>query len=151
MTSNRGWVYAVLGTAIAVGLLAHALHGQHAVAAVAIDDIAQLLAGLAASISCWRNGFVTRGHERTWRWLLGAGFTSWTLGQLIWSWYQLFGNVALPSPSLADVGYLGLTVFALPALLVLARRHPVAGQRWMQKPVSRAVPSTSEGKRVALP
>src|SRR5581483_446171 len=101
MTSNRGWVYAVVGTALAVDLLAHALHTPHPVAASAIDDAAQLLAGLAATISCWRNGSRVQGRERSWRWLFGAGFASWTCGQLIWSWYQVFGGVALPSPSWA--------------------------------------------------
>jgi diguanylate cyclase (GGDEF)-like protein len=137
MTSNRGWVYAVAGGAIAVGVLAHILYGAHPVAASAIDDGAQLLAGLAATFSCWRNGFLARGRERSWRWLMGAGFTSWSCGQLIWSWYQVFGGVAMPSPSWADVGYLGLPVFALAALLVLAVRRP--GGEGSHKPYSRAV------------
>src|SRR5262249_18270271 len=41
--------------------------------------------------------------------------------QAIWSWYQIFGENPLPSPSVADVGYFLLPVFAVPALLVLAK------------------------------
>jgi diguanylate cyclase (GGDEF)-like protein len=128
----------VVGAAIAIGLLAHALHTGYPVAASALDDGAQLLAGLAATISCWRNGFLVHGRERSWRWLFGLGFASWTCGQVIWSWYQVFGGVAIPSPSWADVGYLGLPVFALVALLVLATRRP-GGERSHHKPLSRAV------------
>lgn len=131
-------MYAVVGAAIAVGLLAHALHADYPIAASAIDDGAQLLAGAAATFSCWRNGFLSRGRERSWRWLFGMGFASWTCGQLIWSWYQVFGGVAIPSPSWADVGYLGLPVFALVGLLVLATRRP-GGQRSVHKPLSRSV------------
>jgi diguanylate cyclase (GGDEF)-like protein len=138
MTSNRAWVFGVVGAAATVGLLAHVLHGSHPVAASAIDDGAQLLAGVAASISCWRNGSLAQGRERTWRWLMGAGFTSWSIGQLIWSYYQVFAGVGLPSPSLADVGYLGLPIFALIALLVLAKSG--ADRRTaVHKPLSRTV------------
>ena len=51
---------------------------------------------------------------------MAYGMAGWSLGQLVWSYYQIFGGDSLPSPSLADVGYLTLPVFALPALLSLA-------------------------------
>ena len=48
---------------------------------------------------------------------MAVGMAGWTVGQAFWSWYQVFSDTPLPSPSLADVGYLTMPVFALPALL----------------------------------
>ena len=86
-----------------------------------IDDAMQLSAGVAA-VAC---GFLVarrvRGHQRWWRALIALGMTAWSLGQCVWSWYQLIDGRGLPSPSLADVGYLSFPVFALAALFTLAR------------------------------
>ena len=61
----------------------------------------------------------------------------WTVGQACWSWYQVVEDTPLPSPSVADLGYLTMPVLAVPALLTLAveppRHHPVragAGPPW---------------------
>jgi diguanylate cyclase (GGDEF)-like protein len=85
-----------------------------------VDNALQLSMGFTAA-GC---GFVMarryRGPQRWWRLLIAFGMAGWSGGQLVWSWYQLIENRGLPSPSLADVGYLLLPVFALPALLVLA-------------------------------
>ncbi|OLB76689.1 MAG: hypothetical protein AUI14_17960 [Actinobacteria bacterium 13_2_20CM_2_71_6] len=85
------------------------------------DDCAQLTAGLAAAIACLSTGRYRRGAERTWRVLVGIGMGGWSVGQAIWSWYQIFADTPLPSPSPADVGYFTLPVFAFAALLVLAK------------------------------
>jgi diguanylate cyclase (GGDEF)-like protein len=87
---------------------------------VIVDDSAQLTAGLTATLCCWWTARRRVGPDRTWRLLMATGMGGWTIGQLIWSWYQVVADVPLPSPSLADVGYLTLPVFALPALLSLA-------------------------------
>ena len=97
-------------------------------AEVVVDNSAQLLGGGAAAVLCARMARRTRGVERTWRWLMAAGMAGWTVGQAFWTWYQVCSDTPLPSPSIADVGYLTMPVFALPALLafdVVARR-PVA-------------------------
>lgn len=84
------------------------------------DNLMQFAMGLMAAVC----GFVVArrhsGSQRWWRLLIAVGMAGWTGGQVIWSWYQLFDDRGLPSPSLADVGYLLLPVFVLPALLVLA-------------------------------
>jgi diguanylate cyclase (GGDEF)-like protein len=89
-----------------------------------VDDAAQLGAAVFASWCCWstwrRN--VRDGRPRSvwlWRLLLFVGITGWACGQALWSWYQLVGNDPLPSPSLADVGYFTLPLFAVPAVLAL--------------------------------
>ena len=71
----------------------------------------------AAAVLCGLTARRTRGVERTWRWLMAAGMAGWTVGQAFWSWYQICSDTPLPSPSVADVGYLTMPVFALPALL----------------------------------
>src|SRR5689334_12769871 len=109
---------AVIVAAIAVGVLADAFSTENPVLAVVIDDGAQLASGVAAAASCWHYGRLERARQRIWRWLLAVGFVGWTLGQAIWTWYQTFGGVGLPSPSWADVGYLTLPLFALVAVLV---------------------------------
>ncbi|UOX89113.1 bifunctional diguanylate cyclase/phosphodiesterase [Amycolatopsis sp. FBCC-B4732] len=96
-----------------------------------IDDAMQLGAGLAAVVC----GIVVarrfRGHQRWWRVLVAIGMAGWSLGQCVWSWYQLIDGRGLPSPSLADVGYLSFPVFALAALFVLARaRVRPDRERW---------------------
>lgn len=122
MTATRTRVLAVVGAAAVIGITAHVLYPRHHLAAVVIDDSAQLAAGLAATLSCWWFGRKAQGRERYWRWLLAAGFAGWTVGMLIWSWYQVFGGDLMPSPSWADAGYLTLPVFALAALLMFTKR-----------------------------
>jgi diguanylate cyclase (GGDEF)-like protein len=81
-----------------------------------IDDAAQLLGALAAVGCCLWTSRQYRGPQRAWRLWLALGMASWSVGQVIWSYGQLISHDPLPSPSLADAGYLGL---ALPALLAL--------------------------------
>ena len=89
-----------------------------------IDDGAQLGGALFASWCCWstwRRDLRVGRPPGAWLWrsLLFIGITGWACGQAIWSWYQLVENRPLPSPSLADVGYFTLPLFAVPAVLVL--------------------------------
>jgi len=51
---------------------------------------------------------------------MAIGMGGWSIGQLIWSWYQLFAKPPLPCPSWADVGYLTLPVFGVLALSAIA-------------------------------
>ena len=99
-------------------------------AAIVVDDSAQLAAGLFAAVACWWTARRHTGSQRRWRLLMAVGMAGWSVGQAIWSWYQIFADTPLPCPSLADVGYLTMPVLALPALLVLGSgvaRHPGAG------------------------
>jgi diguanylate cyclase len=91
-------------------------------ASVAVDDSGQLLGGLLAAgcgLWSWRRA---RPPDRLWRLLLGLGAGGWSIGQAIWSYYQVFEHQELPSPSLADVGFFTLPVLALPALWVFPAR-----------------------------
>ncbi|MEV4316820.1 EAL domain-containing protein [Actinocrispum sp. NPDC049592] len=97
-----------------------------------VDDALQLSTGLSAAVCGWVVARRVTGPQRWWRLLIAVGMFGWSCGQFVWSWHQLVENEGLPSPSLADVGYLSFPVFALPALFVLAkaRHRPEDRQRW---------------------
>ncbi|NUT20834.1 MAG: EAL domain-containing protein [Hamadaea sp.] len=124
MITTRVRVLVVVAAATITGLAAQSLYADHPLAATVIDDGAQLVAGVLAVLSCVWFGWRETGPERVWRWFVGAGFLGWTAGMAVWAWYREFGGIALPSPSLADVGFLTLPVFGLVGLLVLATNLP---------------------------
>ncbi|MDQ2585473.1 GGDEF domain-containing protein [Saccharothrix yanglingensis] len=103
---------AAASAAASVGLV----HGD---AAVAVDDLAQLAAGLFATGCCWWTARRTSGPDRSWRVAAGLGALSWSVGMALWTWFQLVERRAVPSPSAADAGYLGIVPFAFVALLVI--------------------------------
>jgi signal transduction histidine kinase len=92
-----------------------------------VDDAGQFSAALAATLACWITASRHSGAQRWWRLWMGAATCGWTIGQFLWSWYQLFRNVGLPSPSLADAGFLTMPVFALAALIALSADRPAQG------------------------
>ncbi|ATE56082.1 GGDEF domain-containing protein [Actinosynnema pretiosum] len=113
-----GLVAVVLGAAsLAAGTAASGVLGE--TGSTALDDLAQLAAGLFAAASCLVTARRAHGPDRRWRVLLGLGALSWSAGQAAWTWQQLVLARAVPSPTIADAGYLGLVPFALAALLVL--------------------------------
>ncbi len=88
-------------------------------AAVALDDLAQLATGLLATGSCWWSARKAHGPDRAWRVVMGCGMLGWSIGQSLWTWYQLIEERAVPSPSPADAGYLSIVPFAFAALLII--------------------------------
>ena len=86
----------------------------------AIDNSMQLVVGVAAVICGVIGARRHRGRRRLWRLVLAIGMAGWSAGQVMWGWNQLVHHGALASPSWADVGYLSLPVFALPALFIAA-------------------------------
>jgi diguanylate cyclase (GGDEF)-like protein len=97
--------------------------------ALKIDDALQLGAGSTAVLAGVIAARRVDGPQRRWRLLIAAGMAGWTVGQAIWTWYQLVDERELPSPSLADVGYFMFPIFALPALRILARSTDVPRRR----------------------
>ncbi|MFF5229301.1 sensor histidine kinase [Dactylosporangium sp. NPDC000521] len=92
-----------------------------------VDDAGQFSAALAATLACWITARRHHGSQRWWRVWMGAATCCWMIGQSLWSWYRLFNDIVLPSPSLADAGYLMLPVFALLAVSTLAADRPAQG------------------------
>jgi diguanylate cyclase (GGDEF)-like protein len=130
MASNR--IRLPLTVAAVAVLLAVALSSSGVVTrsvSTVIDDAARLAAGLSAAAACLWTAPHRRGVERGWRTLVGAGMAGWSIGQATWSWYRTFADTPPPSPSLADIGYFTLPVFAFAALLVLAKDRTPGGIR----------------------
>jgi PAS domain S-box-containing protein len=82
-------------------------------ATIDLDDIGEAVASALAAVSCgfaaWRN----RGRVRLAWAMFGLSALSWTIGELIWSWYEVFQGQDVPFPSAADAGYLIAIPFAL--------------------------------------
>jgi diguanylate cyclase (GGDEF)-like protein len=118
---------AITTTAAALGVVVTTIGAGQAglfepIVTQSIDDAAQFLSAAAAVAGCLWTARRYTGGQRAWRLWLAAGMAGWGVGQLIWSYNQLFVDRPLPSPSLADAGYLSLFVPALLALISLAGR-----------------------------
>jgi hypothetical protein len=70
-----------------------------------VDDLGELMAPLIAAFACGWAARKTPEARMAWV-FLGASSFSWAIGQAVWCYYDLFRRVAVPFPSLADVGYL---------------------------------------------
>ncbi|MCW2726852.1 MAG: Diguanylate cyclase protein [Frankiales bacterium] len=112
-------IYArVAGTAFLLLLVWLCLPDRSESARHLVSDISFVLAPAVAAWRCLRAA--RRGGEgaRTW-WLLGIGISAWTLGSVAWAVQELALGRLSPFPSVADVGYLALPVFALAGLFAL--------------------------------
>lgn len=94
-----------------------------------LDNLMQLLAGITAVICGCIGARRHTGRQRSWRLAVAGGMAGWSAGQVIWGWNQWVHDGALTSPSWADVGYLSLPVFVLPALFVAAKGAGSSGHR----------------------
>ena len=90
--------------------------------AVLASNLGQCLAPALAALAClWASRRAVRAdHERAWRFLAGSAL-SWSLGQVVWTGYEITGAAA-PFPSLADVGYLLAVPLALVGVLLMSDR-----------------------------
>ena len=85
-----------------------------------VDDCATPLAALIACMLCLRARARHGGRMRLFWTLLGCATAFWTVAEIIWGYYALILDVAVPVPSWADVGYLSAIPLAVAALVV----HP---------------------------
>jgi diguanylate cyclase (GGDEF)-like protein len=85
-----------------------------------IDDIGTAGAAAAAAVGCWWAW--RRGADR-WAWaLLGAACLAWTVGELLWGFYELVLDREVPFPSIADAAYLAAIPLALASVWWFSRR-----------------------------
>ena len=70
----------------------------------------------AGSALLWAASFRTHGRQRLFWSLLAAGLTSWLAGEVTWSVIELGLGREVPTPSLADVFYLGWYAAILTAI-----------------------------------
>jgi PAS domain S-box-containing protein len=72
----------------------------------AVDDLGEAAAALIAAASCLYASMRNTGRVRLAWGLFGASALSWGLGEVIWSYYEVFQGQDVPFPSAADGGYL---------------------------------------------
>ena len=88
-----------------------------------VDDGFTPVAALIACVLCWRARARHHGRMRLFWALLGCAMALWTLAEVIWGYYALVANVAVPVVSWADVGYLSAIPVAVAALVVHPATH----------------------------
>jgi hypothetical protein len=94
----------------------------------AVDDLGELAAALVAVVLCAvasRRAFAARSG-----WvLMGLSGLAWASGEVLWSYYDLVRGNELPTPSVADLGFLAavpLAVVGLHRLFSDPRRQSVS-------------------------
>jgi two-component system, sensor histidine kinase and response regulator len=106
----EGW--APFGAAAAVATLAAVVftlwmanHWISDATTVAVDDIGEAVAAFIAAASCAFAAGRNRGRVRMAWWAFALAALSWGVGELIWTWYEVFQGTD-PFPSAADAGFL---------------------------------------------
>lgn len=82
----------------------------------AVDDEGELLAALVSAAACWGASRQKGAAGTAWR-LLAASSFSWALGEAMWCYLELIRGVAVPFPSLADLGFLSAVPLAIAGLV----------------------------------
>jgi len=94
----------------------------------AVDDFGEAVAGGIGAAACVLAAVHNQGRTRTAWALLGGCAASWTVGEAIWSFIEVFQGHQVPFPSLADAGYLGAVPLAIAAIAVFPGRHRTASR-----------------------
>jgi diguanylate cyclase (GGDEF)-like protein len=95
------------------------------------SDLDQCAVFLLAAVNCALAARSSTGRLRVaWGGFAGACLFS-TMGQAIWSWYELVLHTSAPFPGLSDVGYLGFPLGAVMALAVFPSNVSQADRRRM--------------------
>ena len=83
-----------------------------------VSNVGLIVAPFAAALQCLRRGrrAADPRSRRAWT-LIGAACGSWSIGQMVWTWYETALGMPVPFPSAADIGYLGLVPLAVAGLL----------------------------------
>ena len=75
-------------------------------ATITLDDIGEAVAAMIAAFSCGLAAFQTSGRNRIAWAFFAASAASWGGGEVAWSVYEVGMGVAVPFPSVADIGFL---------------------------------------------
>ncbi len=78
-----------------------------------IDDLGEAAAAAIASGACAWAATRAGGKERLGWTLMSISTGLWAAGELVWSYYEVWQQVTVPYPSLADAGFLGAVPFAI--------------------------------------
>jgi hypothetical protein len=116
---NRIMVIAAVGAGIGFALftiwLAVGIGGLRTT--VAVDDIGEAVASAIAAAACAIAAVRTSNRNRLAWSLLAAGAVSWTVGEIVWSIFEVGIGDAVPFPSPADLGFLLAVPFGIAGLL----------------------------------
>jgi diguanylate cyclase len=82
-------------------------------AVTAIDDIGEAVAAAIASAACAWAVSRSTGKDRLGWSLMAISTGLWSAGEVAWSIYEVFLQVAVPYPGLPDAGFLGAVPFAI--------------------------------------
>ena len=84
---------------------------------IAVDDIGEAVASGIAAVSLAVAARRSSGRQRAAWALLAASAVSWTVGEAIWSGFEVFEGVSVPFPSAADAGFLLAIPLAMAGVL----------------------------------
>jgi hypothetical protein len=107
-------VLALAATVIFLVWILVGIDGAHATRQV--DDIGQWVAAWCATVACGVAAARAPSGRVTWG-LFAASSFAWGAGEAVWCYYALVRNIAVPFPSLADVGFLTAVPLAFAALV----------------------------------
>src|SRR5947209_5183664 len=82
-----------------------------------LDDIGEFLMAFLAAAGCAFAALRHRGRTRIAWALIATSAFAWGMGEVAWSYFELFKNQQVPFPSLADLGYLAAVPFAIAGVL----------------------------------
>ncbi|GAA4009147.1 hypothetical protein GCM10022247_34060 [Allokutzneria multivorans] len=107
--------------ALAVVVLVVVLGWFDPVTTQALDKFTQVLASSVALVGFLVTARRAEGSDRRWRFWMAGAMGSLTVGLVTWTWGLVFMGIGLPASTLAPIGFMMTPVFALFALLTLAR------------------------------
>jgi diguanylate cyclase (GGDEF)-like protein/PAS domain S-box-containing protein len=131
LVRSRLWATVAVVCVVALSEAVMHLHPGGSRLAVDFDNIAELTAAWLAAGSClWASRRVERRLRRFWT-LAAASTFAWGAGQGVWTYYEVGLGGQVPSPSLADIGFLS----AVPLMVATLLAFPVARLQRFARPV----------------
>ncbi|MDQ1705090.1 MAG: hypothetical protein QOF18_1456 [Frankiaceae bacterium] len=130
ITRARGGLRLVPAFGLSLGMWLWLLNGWGGPVVIQwADEVgAGVFSAAATGVMIWRLRRQPRGARRAWL-LLAIGSAAWTAGEVVWCWYELVLHRAVPTPSIADVGFLLLPAFAVLALCSLKNQREARYRR----------------------
>src|SRR5438270_13376222 len=101
----------LLASIVYAVILKTGVFGDQAV--TAIDDLGEAVAAAIACAACAWAATRAVGKERLGWTLMSISTGLWAAGELAWSYYEVWQQVTVPTPSVADAGFLGAVPFAI--------------------------------------
>ena len=94
-----------------------------------IDDVGEAAVAFAAAIACGAAAWRHVGRTRLAWSLTAASAFIWSVGEAVWSYYEVGLGRQVPFPSVADAGFLGAVPLAVAGVLLFTAATPGAVTR----------------------